>query len=335
MKSLEIINAHLLYNKKTIAGLNGINLQIQEPGLYAIQGQSGCGKTTLLQVINNEKKLDTGEIKLDNATISKMPALQDIDQKKSILDILLNRNMEVFPELSSEKQTNIARESLMLLEITNEIHKPFDQLSSGQQQRVLIAMAICGKPDILMMDEPFSIIDQNTRSLILSELKKIIKSLGIIVLWVTHDSSDVLEFADKVLLMHFGKIIELKKPEEIFYKPSTFHGANYYGENNIFTCKYIQGMVELPWQNFEMNLAINSNTNILVSLRPQFVTITTSDDPNAIEVFVREIKFKGTHYIILTELEGHIIYCHSSIKPNDRKIHISMQLERLHYICQI
>ncbi len=219
------------YGDKKI--LKDINLKIEEGEFVTILGPSGCGKTTLLKLVNRLLSFDEGSILIDGKDILKSNpvdlrrnigyAIQGsilfphmtVEQNISYVPSLLNGNDKKRTETAVHKWLKIVGLDEGLLE-----HYP-DEISGGQQQRVGIARALAASPDILLMDEPFSAVDEITRKNLQDEIMRIQSETGITILFVTHDVEEALRLGTKVLILNNGSIEQFDIPENILKNPAS------------------------------------------------------------------------------------------------------------------
>ena len=310
---LTIKDANLSFDKKGIPGLHGINLNYNSPGLYVIQGPSGCGKTTLFRAIDGQLKLESGSIDTHGNKVGMMPKPDQLNLNQKVLDLLVEHCLKKLTDISEEKAINLAREALMMLEITNEMNKLVSDLSAGQQQRVMLAMALINRPQIILLDEPFSILEANTRKQIIGELQLIIEQNNLLVLWITHQSEEALEFSQSIALMNFGKIVQQDTPENIYFSPNSLFSAKYYGENNIYAVKVENQEVELPWGKLKLpaSIEVENGKNILAITRPQLFKVSDQGKFNA---KISKQSFKGQYFSYSCKLNGHPVYLQSTAK---------------------
>ncbi len=228
-----------------VHALDDVSLDIEEGTLLAVIGPSGSGKTTLLRSIAGFVKLDAGKIYLDGEDITHVPP-----EKRNISMFFQNyalwphmtvyNNIAYGLRLRKYNKNEIAekiRWVLQLLDIEGlEDRKP-SQLSGGQQQRIALARAIVVEPKVLLLDEPLSNLDAKIRLRIRFEIKALQQKLRLTTLYVTHDQEEALSIADKVAIMHNGKILQIGDPQEIYTKPATLFVADFVGTNNVIEKK--------------------------------------------------------------------------------------------------
>ncbi len=265
-------NIHKYYGDVEV--LKGVDFHIKKGEIVAIVGPSGAGKTTLLQIIGTlDKPLEEKDFNLSLNGIS----LKNISDK----DVSTFRNNEIgfifqfhelLPEFSAienicipgmirgdkTKELQFKAEELLkslnLIRIKNQ--KP-SELSGGEQQRACIARALIREPDLLLLDEPFSNLDNISKAEFKSILKNVIKTLNIGLLFVTHDSKDALTFSDEIMVIQNGKLLKKDTPLKLTTAPPSVYAAKLLGLTNIFegslirsiTEKFIQDWVSLcGWQ---------------------------------------------------------------------------------------
>ena len=213
--------------------VDDVNLAIAEGMFVTIIGSSGCGKTTLLKMVNALVMPDEGEVLVHGrATSNADPiglrrnigyAIQGsvlfphltVEQNIAYVPTLLNSGDDDRTEAAVKKWRDIIG---LPRDITDRYPA---ELSGGQAQRVGIARALAASPDILLADEPFSAVDAITRASLQDEIKRIHEQTGITVLFVTHDIDEALDLGDRVLVMEAGRAVQFAPPEEILRAPAT------------------------------------------------------------------------------------------------------------------
>lgn len=209
------------------------NLDIEEADFVTIIGTSGCGKTTILKMVNGLVKPSSGKIKINGKDISKLDV---VDLRRNIgyaiqgtllfPHMTIKENIAYVPNLLNKKNTEkterAVKKWLDIVGLDESILNRYpNELSGGQQQRVGIARALAASPRILLMDEPFSAVDEITRNQLQKELKEIHEETGITIIFVTHDIKEALYLGNKVLIMDDGKIHQFGSPKEVLNNPET------------------------------------------------------------------------------------------------------------------
>ncbi|MGB5824495.1 MAG: ABC transporter ATP-binding protein [Proteocatella sp.] len=206
--------------------LENFNLEIPEGEFVTVIGSSGCGKTTLLKLVNGLLTPDEGKIFVNNQDIS------HLDQNKLrrqigyvIQGIGLFPHMNIFeniayvPRLLKTPNAEVSKrveELIAMVDLDKDILSRYpDELSGGQKQRIGIARALAARPKIMLMDEPFGAVDEITRKVLQEEIIKIQKQLKITILFVTHDIREALRLGHRVIVMDKGHIEQFDYPPVI------------------------------------------------------------------------------------------------------------------------
>lgn len=230
--AVEFQNVSKKFGKADRYAVNQVSFSVEEGEFVTILGSSGCGKTTLLKMINRLYRPDTGTIRLFGEDISSVDAVKlrrkigyVIQQIGLFPHMTIEQNVAVVPGLLKwDKETTKARVK-ELLEMVGLGAKDYGkrypaQLSGGQQQRVGLARALAANPEIMLMDEPFGAVDAITRLKLQEELMKIHKELGKTFLLVTHDMNEAFRMGDRVMVMNEGRICQFASPAEILKHPA-------------------------------------------------------------------------------------------------------------------
>lgn len=221
--------------------LDGVTVNIDSSELLAVIGPSGSGKTTLLRSVAGFVQLDEGQILIKSKDVTHLPP-----EKRNVAMFFQNYalwpHMTVFEniayglKLRKMNKVKIKEKvdwALDFLDIRGLENRKPSQLSGGQQQRVALARAIVVEPDVLLLDEPLSNLDAKIRMRIRFELKALQQKLKVPTLYVTHDQEEALSIADRVVMMHNGKILQVGTPEEVYRHPANLFVADFIGINSI------------------------------------------------------------------------------------------------------
>jgi len=224
-----------------------------ENELVVLFGPSGSGKTTLFKCISGITEPDDGKITVGNKVYFDKNKKINLPIQKRNLGYVF-QNYTLFPHMSVrkniecglkgwEKEAKEERvlEMLSLIHIEELETRYPSQLSGGQKQRVALARALAPRPEILLLDEPFSALDLKIRIELAEKIKNLQTRIGIPLLFITHNLEEALMLADKILILHGGKTQQFGTPEEIFNHPKNLHVAELVGISNIFDDAYIEG----------------------------------------------------------------------------------------------
>jgi putative spermidine/putrescine transport system ATP-binding protein len=238
---LQLVGMTKLYRNGE--GVRGIDLEVAEAELVTLLGPSGCGKTTILRTVGGFLTADEGQVILGGRDITQLPP-----EKRPTAMVFQNYNlwphMTVFENLSfGLKLRKIPRRTieeevsrfLALFSLEGNEKKYSSQLSGGQQQRVATARALILKPEILLMDEPFSALDAKIRVQMREELKRIQMELKITVLFVTHDQEEAMSISDRIVVMSRGKFEQTDTPAEVYDHPKNRFVSEFMGDMNFLS----------------------------------------------------------------------------------------------------
>lgn len=248
------------YRTKKI--LNDITLEIDKGTLVALIGESGCGKTTLLKMLNRLIKPTSGDIFINNENIKN---INEINLRRNMGYVIQNtglfphmtikENIELIPKLEKKEKAEIEEQTIKLMQMVGLVPEDFlerypSELSGGQQQRIGIARAFAMDPEIVLMDEPFSALDPMTRSDLQDQIMSLQAKWKKTIVFVTHDMDEAIKIADKICIMRNGNILQYDTPETILKYPVDDYVANFVGKNRIWSSpEYIKIkdiMIESP-----------------------------------------------------------------------------------------
>lgn len=247
--ALELVGVSKIFQKngEPILAVDSVNLTVEEGELVTFLGPSGCGKTTTLRMVAGFELPTSGRITIQGSEMTNVPV-----NKRGIGFVFqtyaLFPHMSVFNNVAyglkarGEKGPDIGKKVRQALELVGlgktESRYP-NELSGGEQQRVALARVIVMEPSLLLMDEPLSNLDAKLRIHMRTEIRKIQQKLGITCLYVTHDQSEALTMADRIVVMHKGKVEQIGTPFEIYSNPQSVFVADFIGQANIVTLKIL------------------------------------------------------------------------------------------------
>ncbi len=300
---LKVENISFGYTSKEV--LKNISFSVNKGDYIAIVGESGCGKSTLLEIIYGLLHIEKGAVywneeKLLGPKFHLIPGEDFMKYLPQDFDLMPYTTVEEnigknISSLDSNKQQRI-QELLEVVDMSDFLKSKVKNLSGGQKQRVAIAKVIANEPEVLLLDEPFSHIDNFRKNKLRRSIFKYLKSKNIMCIVATHDTTDALSFADEILVIRNGELIVKNTPEQLYKNPKNAYVASFFNEINEISASF----VELNKNNVQTKLYYPNEIK-LVSNAEFSVTVLNS-------------YFKGGHYLIEADFKGKIIYFENSLQ---------------------
>ena len=295
---LQVQNITFSYDKNKV--IKNMNFSVSKGQNIAIIGESGCGKSTLLKLIYGLYDLDEGHLFWNGIEIlgpkfhliPGMPFIKYLAQDFDLMPfITVAENVgKYLSNIYPEKKQSRINEILEIVEMTEYSNVKAKFLSGGQQQRVALAKALALEPEVLLLDEPFSQIDNFRKNSLRRNLFSYLKSKGITCLVATHDSSDSLSFADETIVLNVGKIVIKEKSVHLFNNPINKYVASLFGDVNELKLSQLTD-IEGP-----------DETVLLFPHQLKLVEF------GKFKVKIKHSFFKGSHYLIQAVANGAIIF---------------------------
>lgn len=227
--------------------LHSVDLQIESGEFFSLLGPSGCGKTTLLKSIAGLLIQSNGSVSVDDKCLDALPPeKRDIAVVFQELRLFPNMNVAenvAFPlkmrGVKKKERLQRASEILEKVQLGGFEKRRTAQLSGGQQQRVALARALAANPSVLLLDEPFSALDENLRDDMRDLLADLHKQMDATMVLVTHDQDEALRLSDRIAVMEDGHVLQCDTPQMIYDEPASLEIARYFSDSNIIngTCK--------------------------------------------------------------------------------------------------
>ena len=288
MAGLQLKNINKVYDNNVQAVFD-FNMDINDGEFIVLVGPSGCGKSTTLRMIAGLEDITTGQLIIDDKDVTTMPP-KDRDIAMVFQNYALYAHLTVYhnmafslvlrnekPEVIHQKVMKAAR----ILELENQLNKKPKQLSGGQRQRVAVGRAIVREPKVFLFDEPLSNLDAKLRGSMRREIKLLHQRLGKTIIYVTHDQTEALTLADRIVCMSDGRVQQIGKPIELYDNPVNLFVASFIGlpPMNFFDVVCQNG--KLVNDNFTLNmdenqkqkLAAYEGKTIVLGVRPEDVNL--------------------------------------------------------------
>lgn len=252
---LEVREIYKQYEGKPL--LQGVSFTLSEGETLALLGPSGSGKSTLLRIIAGLEESESGQILWNGEDLSGIPAHRR-EFGLMFQDYALFPHLNVFENvafglrmagLPREEIHRRTAEALSLVNMEAFSRRRVTDLSGGEQQRVALARALAPRPRLLMLDEPLGALDRTLREELLEDLRHLLHTTRIPAIYVTHDQEEAFVLADRLILLHEGKIEQEGTPQDVYSQPVSLWAARFLGQSNVLPGRVIQSdplLVETP-----------------------------------------------------------------------------------------
>ncbi len=226
----------------SFTAVQNLTLEIPAGSYTCLLGPSGCGKTTTMRMIAGHEEITEGDVFIGDVRVNGLPSTKRntammfqnyaLFPHKTVWDnIEFGLRMRKLPK--AERRTRVA-EILEIVGMTQFSDRRPNMLSGGQQQRVALARSLVTRPQVLLLDEPLSALDENLRVKTRAELRKLQQQFGMTFIQVTHNQDEAYSLSDQIVVMDHGRIDQVGQPTDIFSRPLSKFVAQFTGDNNIF-----------------------------------------------------------------------------------------------------
>lgn len=315
---LQVDHVSFAYDQANV--LDDINLKVNEGEQVCIIGESGCGKSTLLKIIYGLLEIKTGEVYWNETQVlgpshnlvpgeSYMKYLsQDFDLMPftTVFENVSQYLSVLEPEFLKERTAEL----LEIIEMTEFANTKVRYLSGGQQQRVALARVLAQEPKVLLLDEPFSHIDNFRKNSMRRNLFAYLREQNITVLTATHDHNDMLPFADRVIVLRDQRIIAKDSPENLYRNPKDLYVASLFGEANKIPINIVKSYADTKRQ--------------IIIYAHEFKV----SEKSGLEATVKGSYYMGGHYMIVGTCEDQNVYFnHHHIIENGKKVFLNISID--------
>jgi len=303
-----------------VPAVQGVSFNIKEGDVYTLLGPSGCGKTTILRSIAGLEQPEEGEILLGGKTVYSSSTGEAVPTHRRDIGMVFQSyaiwpHMTVFENValplryrggkhSKKEMGDLVKRALGLVKLEGVEERSATLLSGGQQQRVALARALVYQPSLLLLDEPLSNLDARLRDGVRKELKELVKSLHLTILYVTHDQVEALSLSDRIAVMRDGVIVQEGGPGDIFLSPQKAFVAEFVGKSNrikgilakidksVCTIKTAMG----EFQGSASGGMLKEGDDVLLLIRPDSLKLYPQKpdaETNTVEAEVKVLTFTG------------------------------------------
>ena len=307
----------------TTKAVENLNIEIKKGEFVIFLGPSGCGKSTTLRLIAGLEEVSSGQIEIDGRNVNNTdPANRNVS--------MVFQSYALFPHLNVaeniifglkvrkvEKNERNARlvKVAEIVGLEDLLKRKPSELSGGQRQRVALARAIISDNPICLMDEPLSNLDAKLRHQMRVEIRELQKKLGITMIYVTHDQTEAMSMADKIVLMNEGHIVQQGKPKELFENPSHMFTAKFLGNPpmNIIETEHDGETHFINHNGGKIDFRQHNKKDLVFGLRPEDIKVSDK----GIKCNVNFLDYQGSETIINTTLGIHEINIKTDSKKTD------------------
>ncbi|MEL6376133.1 MAG: ABC transporter ATP-binding protein [Pseudomonadota bacterium] len=310
---LQIENLSHSYDGRKV--VEDVSLEVRPGQVTCLLGPSGCGKSTTLRLVAGVERQQSGTILVDGRVVCDNAHSVPPEQRQIGL---MFQDFALFPHLTVEQNVGFGlnadkrrskrvAELLDRLDMTRHASSFPHELSGGEQQRVALARALAPKPKIMLMDEPFSGLDNRLRDGIRDETLEILREQGAAVLLVTHEPDEAMRMADEIALMRDGRIVQHGSPIELFNAPVDSKAAAFFSDINILKGKVDNGQVVTPFGVFDTT-TLSRGTSAHIVVRPQHMRLDldrngtgpapTKNEGEAVRAVVKRARLMGKESLV-------------------------------------
>jgi multiple sugar transport system ATP-binding protein len=301
--------------------LDDVSFEMGERELLVLLGPSGCGKSTVLRLIAGLEEADAGEIHIGGRQVEKLrPRERNVAlvfQNYSLYPHMTVAENLGFPlSVAKVKKAEIAdrvAQVAQMLDLTERLKSRPAQLSGGQRQRVALGRAIIREPALFLLDEPLSNLDAELRVRMRQEIVALQRRLGKPMIHVTHDQTEALTMADRIALLHKGRLLQLGTPSELYRAPASRFVAEFIGTPriNILSGQVTEGRVS-PFKTPVPN-GLGSRSAVDVGIRAEGVELS---EQGPFAATVAAVEYLGDHYVVSLDFQGQrLVSTHGPARP--------------------
>ena len=319
MASVTLKHIYKVYGGK-VEAVKDLNLEIKDGEFMCILGPSGCGKSTTMRMVAGLEQITSGDLYIGDTRVNDMsPNERDIAM--SFENYALYPDMTIYQNIAfpleirkvpkeeiHEKVMNVAK----LLNIQDMLDLVAKDLSGGVQQRVSVARALVRKPKVLILDEPISHLEEELKAKMREELRRLLHSLHITTLYVTHDQIEAMVMSDRIAVMKKSLLQQVDTPDKIYSNPVNMFVAGFIGEPpmNFVTCKFnaqnkcveFDGIVLPVEEKTAQKLADKKVTDLVIGVRDTHIEVSMTPADGHVESEITYIEPRNEEMLLTLKL---------------------------------
>ena len=324
MSTVTLTNVKKIYDN-AVTAVHSFNLDIADKEFIVLVGPSGCGKSTTLRMVAGLEEISEGELRIDGKLVNDVePKDRDIAmvfQSYALYPhMTVKENMEFPLKLKKVPRDEIDRrvsDAAEILGITQYLDRKPKALSGGQRQRVAIGRAIVREPKVLLMDEPLSNLDAKLRNEMRAEIIKLRQRINTTFVYVTHDQTEAMTLADRIVIMKDGFIQQIGTPQEVFDHPVNIFVAGFIGtpQMNFFDAKLIKdgagayhadvfGTRIALTEEDQKALTVDRDKDVILGIRPEHIRFTSESGDGILAGTVEVSEMMGSEYYLHVNSNG-------------------------------
>ncbi|MGD8778685.1 MAG: sn-glycerol-3-phosphate ABC transporter ATP-binding protein UgpC [Ignavibacteria bacterium] len=351
MSSIKIKSVDKSYDGKTKV-IENLSLDIIDGEFLVLVGPSGCGKSTLLRMIAGLEDITKGEIFIDDQLVNDTPP-KDRNIAMVFQNYALYPHMSVYDNLgfglrlrkfSKDEIDARVRKAAKTLGLEDYLKKKPKQLSGGQKQRVAVGRALVRQPKVFLFDEPLSNLDAKLRTQMRSELLRLHGMLKTTMVYVTHDQTEAMTMADRIVVLDKGKIQQIDTPINLYNNPANRFVAEFIGSPSMnFIAGNIEGDSVFENKNEKFKLTVSPgqiknvnagvNKNVVMGIRPEHIEVVFEKDESNLQGTIELIEVMGKESFLHLKSQEHklIVRVDSSINLElGQTIHLKFDSNHIH-----
>ena len=323
-----------------VRAVEKLNINIEEGEFVVLLGPSGCGKSTTLRLIAGLESVSSGGIFIDGKNVNNIdPSSRNISMVFQSYALFPHLNVEenIIFGLKVRKVKKVDRQVKLKnvaekVGLSNLLKRKPAELSGGQRQRVALARAIISDNPVCLMDEPLSNLDAKLRHQMRSEIRLLQKDLNITLIYVTHDQTEAMSMADKIVLMNEGEIVQEGKPKELYEKPENTFTAKFLGNPpmNLINLEVESGRKYIPIFEEKYFIKHNSVKKNILGVRPEDIKISKE----GIKCTINDFDYQGSDVVLSLQLGNQEIFARIDSKKVDgldNQVCITWDNKNLHF----
>ena len=323
-----------------VRAVEKLNINIEEGEFVVLLGPSGCGKSTTLRLIAGLENVSSGGIFIGGKNVN------NIDPSSRNISMVF-QSYALFPHLNVEeniifglKVRKVKKDDRQVrlenvaekVGLSNLLKRKPAELSGGQRQRVALARAIISENPICLMDEPLSNLDAKLRHQMRSEIRSLQKDLNITLIYVTHDQTEAMSMADKIVLLNEGEIVQQGRPKELYEKPENTFTAKFLGNPpmNLINLEVEKGGNYIPIFGDKYFLKQKSDKKNILGIRPEDIEISKE----GVKCTINDLDYQGSDVVLSLQLGNQEIFARidsKKVEELDNQVYINWDNNNIHF----